>query len=445
MQIRIAFYIIPLVLAPALAENWPQWRGPSGTGVSRETGFPAEWSTTTNIVWKAPLRGLGVSTPIVWNDRVIVTYQIGANALRPGIHPTLVQGGSAAAAGEHPLGGARPHDSAAANIILAVAAFDRKNGRQLWEYTFNAEGDLPQTHEKRNLATPSPVTDGEMVYAWFSSGQLAAVDMNGKLVWSRHLGREYSVMDINWGQSSSPALYQDRLILACYNPSSSFLLALDKRTGKQIWRTDREKGVISYSTPLIVETPQGPEVALNTSERVEAFDPISGKLKWQFAEANRFPIPMPVFDSGVWYLNRGYRSSPYMAIRAGGQGDISQTHVVWRVANGGSYVPSLVFYEGLLYMANELGVVTAVDAKSGESVWRERLGGFYSASPVGAAGKVYLLSETGEMLVLRAGRKPEVIAKNDLGEQCIASPAFSNGQIFIRTDRTLYAIGNARR
>jgi hypothetical protein len=196
---------------------------------------------------------------------------------------------------------------------------------------------------------------------------------------------------------------------------------------------------------LIVETPQGPEVALNTSERVEAFDPVSGKLKWQFAEANRFPIPMPVFDSGVLYLNRGYRSSPYMAIRAGGQGDISQTHVVWRVANGGSYVPSLLFYEGLLYMANELGVVTAVDAKSGESVWRERLGGFYSASPVGAAGKVYLLSETGEMLVLRAGRKPEVIAKNDLGEQCIASPAFSNGQIFIRTDRTLYAIGNPRR
>lgn len=445
MQVRTALYIIPLLIAPAWGENWPQWRGPSGSGVSPETGFPAEWGATTNIAWKAPLRGLGVSSPIVWNDRVIVTYQIGANALRPGIHPTLVQGGSAAASGEHPLGGARPHDTAASNIIFAVAAFDRKNGCQLWEYTFKAEGDLPETHEKRNLATPSPVTDGETIYAWFSTGQLAAVDMNGKLVWSRHLGREYSVMDINWGQSSSPALFRDRLILPCYNPSSSFLLALDKKTGKQIWRADREKGVISYSTPLIIETPQGPEVALNTSERVEAFDPITGKLKWQFAEPNRFPIPMPVFDSGIFYLNRGYRSSPYMAIRAGGQGDISQTHVVWRVANGGSYVPSLVFYEGLLYMANELGVVTAVDAKSGEMVWRERLGGFYSASPVGADGKIYLLSETGEMLVLRAGRKAEVVARNDLGEQCIASPAFSNGQIFIRTDRTLYAIGTARR
>jgi outer membrane protein assembly factor BamB len=290
VQLRIAFYIIPLLLAPAWAENWPQWRGPAGTGVSRDTGFPAEWSSKTNVAWKAPLRGLGVSTPIVWNDRVFVTYQIGANALRPGIHPTLVQGGNAVAAGEHPLGGARPQDSAASDITLAVAAFDRKSGRQLWEYTFKAEGDLPQTHEKRNLATSSPVTDGEMIYAWFSTGQLAAVDMNGKLVWSRHIGREYSVMDINWGQASSPALYQDRLILPCYNPSSSFLLALDKKTGKQIWRTDREKGLISYSTPLVVETPQGAEVALNTSERVEAFDPITGKLKWQFAGE---PLPHP--------------------------------------------------------------------------------------------------------------------------------------------------------
>ena len=150
---------------------------------------------------------------------------------------------------------------------------------------------------------------------------------------------------------------------------------------------------------------------------------------------------MPVFDSGVFYLNRGYRSSPYMAIRAGGEGEINQTQVAWRTANGGPYVPSIVFYQGLLYMANELGVVTCVEAKSGELVWRERLGGFYSASPVAADGKIYLLSETGEMLILRAGRKAEVLARNDLGEQSIASPALSNGQIIIRTDRTLYAIG----
>jgi outer membrane protein assembly factor BamB len=432
---------LSLIATLAAAEDWPQWRGPVGIGVAPDAGYPVEWSAEKNIAWKAPLKGLGVSTPIVAGGRVFVTYQIGENALKPGIHPTLVQGAAAANSGEHALGGGRPHDRSASKIVFAIAAFDRKTGRQLWEYTLDSQGDLPLTHEKRNLATPSPVADGERVYAWFSNGQLAAVDMNGKAVWTRHIGREYSVMDIDWGQSSSPALFQDLLILPCFNPSASFLLALDKRTGKQVWRTDREKGVISYSTPLIIDGPKGPELVLNTSERVESFDPATGKLRWRYNEPNRFPIPMPVFDSGVLYLNRGYRSSPYMAIRAGGDGDINQTHVAWRSANGGPYVPSLVFYQGLLYMANELGVVSCVDAKSGELVWRERLGGFYSASPVAADGKVYLLSETGEMLVLRAGRKAEVLAHNDLGEQSIASPALSNGQIFIRTDLNLYAIG----
>ncbi len=441
---RIALCFVVLTASHALAEDWPQWRGPSGIGVAPDAGYPVEWNATTNLAWKTPLRGLGVSTPIVSGGRVFVTYQIGENALKPGIHPTLVQGAGAATSGEHPLGGTRP-SGPAAKILFAVAAFDRKNGYQLWEYAFDAEGELAQTHEKRNLATPSPVTDGERVYAWFSNGQLAAVDMNGKPVWSRHIGREYGVMDIDWGQSSSPVLFQDRLILACYNPSSSFLLALDKKTGKQIWRVDAEKGAISYSTPLIVEGPHGAELILNTSERVEAFDPATGKSRWHYTEANRFPIPMPVFDSGVLYLNRGYRSSPYMAIRTGGEGDIAKTNVAWRMANGGPYVPSLVFYQGLLYMANEMGVVTCVDAKAGEMVWRERRGGFYSASPAAADRKIYLLSETGEMLVLRAGRKAEVLARNDLGEQSIASPALSNGQIFIRTDRNLFAIGAGQR
>jgi outer membrane protein assembly factor BamB len=438
------FAVIALLCAPGFAEDWPQWRGPAGIGVSRDTGYPVEWSATKNIAWKTQLRGLGVSSPVVLGNRVFVTYQIGENALRPGVHPTLVQGAAAASSGEHPLGGARPR-SAAEKIVLAVASFDRGDGHRVWEYTFDADGVLPQTHEKRNLATPSPIADGERIYAWFSTGQLVAIDMSGKLAWSRHIGREYAVPDIDWGQSSSPALYQDRLILPCYNPGSSFLLALDKSTGKQLWRTDGEKGVISYSTPVVVETKNGPELILNTSTRVEAFDPATGKPKWHFDEANRFPIPMPVHDSGILYMNRGYRSSPYMAIRTGGEGDVSQTHVAWRVANGGPYVPSLVFYDGLLYMANELGIITCVDAKNGESIWRERLGGFYSASPVAADGKIYLLSETGEMLVLRAGRKAEVLARNDLAEQSIASPALSRGQIFIRTDRSLYAIGKEAR
>ena len=440
----LRFIAFVLFLSILHAENWPQWRGPAGAGVSPDQGLPVKWSSAENIAWKAPLRGLGISSPIVWGDRVFVTAQIGATALRPGNHPRLVQSDDAASAGERPLGGARPA-AADEKIAFLISAFNRLDGRPLWEYQLDAVGPFPAVHEKRNLATPSPVTDGERVYAWFSNGQLIALDMNGKPVWTRRLGQEYSVFDLNWGHSSSPALHQDRLILLCFQDSSSYLLALDKRSGKELWRMEREKGLKSYSTPLLIDTPRGPELIVNSSERVEAYNPVTGKQLWQYDEPNRFPIPMPVYSDGVLYLSRGYRSGPYMALRAGGSGDVSKSQLVWRVPTGAPYVSSLVYYDGLVYMASELGIVTCIDAKTGEHVWRERLGGFYSASPVAADGKIYLVGETGETLVLRAGRKPEVLARNALGEQCLASPAISNGTLFIRTDRNLVAIRAASR
>jgi outer membrane protein assembly factor BamB len=437
VRAAIAFLLISTTTH---AENWPQWRGPSGTGVSTEKGLPTTWSRDRNIAWRAPLHGLGVSSPIVWGDRVFVTSQIGATALRPGMHPTLVQGPDAASSGERPLGGARP-SARDEKIAFLVAAYSVTDGRRLWEYQLDAEGPFPEVHEKRNLATPSPVTDGERVYAWFSNGQLVSLDSaTGKPVWTRRLGREYAPFDLDWGHSSSPALYQDRLILVCFQNSSSLLLALDKKSGKELWRVDREKGLKSYSTPLVIDTPKGPELIVNSSERVEAYNPVTGKLLWQFDESNRFPIPMPVYNDGILYLSRGYRSGPYMAVRAGGTGEVSKTEVVWRVPTGAPYVSSIVYYDGLIYMASELGIVTAIDAKTGEHVWRERLGGFYSASPVAADGKIYLVSETGDTLVLRAGRKPDVLARNALGEQCVASPAIASGRLFIRTGSALLAI-----
>ena len=415
------------------------WRGPSGISVSGEKGLPTKWNHSENIAWKVPINGLGVSSPIVWGDRIFVTSQVGANPLKPGRHPALVLGPEAAGR-DRPLGGSRPTASAA-KIELVVAAFQRSDGRALWEYRLDAVAPLSNVHhEKHNLATPSPVTDGERVYAWFGNGQLVALDMNGKPLWTRHIGRDYAVFDLDWGHASSPVLHQDRLILLSFQETSAHLVALDKRSGKEVWKVVRERGLKSYSTPLVVETAKGPELIVNASERVEAYSPVTGKLLWQFDEQNRFPVPMPVYNDGVLYLSRGYRSSPYMAVRTGGSGEISKTQVVWRVPTGGPYISSLVYYDGLIYMATELGIVTCIDAKTGELVWRERLGGFYSASPVAGDGKIYLVSETGETLVLRAGRKPEVLARNGLGEQCIASPAISNGQLFIRTDRNLIAI-----
>jgi outer membrane protein assembly factor BamB len=401
--------------------------------------LPVRWGRN-EITWKAPLRGLGVSSPIVWGDRIFATSQLGQAALRAGSHPTLARGQEAAA--EKPLG----RRAAAAGedpqqVSFLVEAFHRADGRRLWEYRLAAEGPLPPVHQKHNLASPSPITDGELVYAWFGTGQLAAVNLDGKLAWQRHLGKEYSPFEIDWGHASSPALYRDLLILLCDHAPASYLLALDKKTGKERWKVDRGKGLHSHSTPTLVRGPGGDELIVNSSERIEAYDPATGKPLWHTGEPNRFPIPVPSADNGVLYASRGYRSGPYLAIRLGGRGDISRTHIQWLVPTGAPYISSLLYYQGLIYMANDAGIATCVDAKTGEKVWQERVEGIFSASPVAGDGKVYLLSETGETIVLEAGRQFRVLARNDLGERMVASPAISGGQLFIRTDEHLFCIG----
>ena len=371
-------------------------------------------------------------------------HQLGSGTLRQGRHPTFVQEGNPADSGETPLGGARPQ-APDEKISLAVAAFSTTDGRRLWEHKIDAVGKLPDVHDKRNLATSSPVTDGERVYAWFSTGQLAALDMNGKAVWTRHLGQEYSPFDLDWGHASSPALFRDRLILICYQGSAAFLLVLDKRTGKELWKVDRAREVKSYSTPLVIETAQGPEVIVNSSESIEAFDPLTGKSLWRFLEPARFAVPMPVYHDGTLYVSRGYRSGPFWAVKTGERSDVPKSKLLWHVETGAPYTSSIVQHDGLLYMATEMGIVSCIDARTGERVWRERLGGIYSASPVYANGKIYLVSENGETLVLRAGRTPQVLARNKLDLRVIASPAIADGRIFIRGDRHLIAIRTSSR
>ena len=428
--------------ATAAAADWPQWRGPNGTGSTDETNLPVRWSAAENVHWKAAVGGLGVSTPIVSGNRVFVTSQIGSGVRQPGNHPRLVQGGNAAEAGERELGaGRQARADAAAGTVFLVEAFARTDDKRLWQYRLDAEGELPGVHDKHNLASPSPVTDGQMVYAWFGTGQIVALDMNGKPVWTRHLGKEISPFSVIWGHSSSPALFEDLLILLCDHEPASYLVALDTRTGRERWRADRGKGRLSYSTPLVVNTPGGPELIVNSSERVDAYDPRTGALLWYTGGTNRFPIPMPVFHDGVIYMSRGYRSGPYMAIRPGGRGDVSKSHVIWESGTGAPYISSLVHDAGLIYMATDVGAITVVDARTGQRVSQQRVDGIFSASPVAADGKIYFVSETGETIVMRSGRTPAVLARNDLGERAIASPAISNGQIFIRTDEHLFCIG----
>jgi outer membrane protein assembly factor BamB len=285
------------------------------------------------------------------------------------------------------------------------------------------------------------VTDGELVFAWFGTGQLIALDRAGAVKWQRHLGKEIAPFDIQWGHGSSPVLYRDLVILLCDQPSASYLLAIDKRTGQNRWKADRGKGRTSYSTPLVVQHASGAELIVNSSERIDAYDPATGRALWYTGEANRFPIPTPVVHDGIVYASRGYRSGPYMAIRTGGAGDVSASHVVWRVPTGAPYVSSLLYYDDVVYMANDVGVLTAVDAKSGERLWQHRVEGVFSASPVAGGGHVYFVSENGDTIVVKAGRTPAIVSRNAVGERALASPALSNGRVFIRTDEHVFCIG----
>jgi outer membrane protein assembly factor BamB len=434
---RFSVVAVALVIATGslAAADWPNWRGPLASGVSTETGLPERWSATENVAWKAALAGVGVSSPIVAADHVYVTSQVGAGVRQPGSHPRLAQGASAAGSGERAL-----TTAGGGKTFFVVQAFARADGRLLWEHRMEAIGELPGVHDKHNMASSSPVSDGRMVYAWFATGQIVALDRAGKAVWSRHLGQEISPFEINWGHSSSPTLHGDLLLLLCDHQPASYLLAVNKETGKQVWRADRGRGRTSYSTPLVVNTGDRSEIIVNSSERVDAYDAKDGTLLWYVGGSNQFPIPVGSYENGVLYMSRGYRSGPYMAVRPGGRGDVSATHVAWQVPTGAPYVSSLVQYQGRVYMANDVGVLTAIDAKSGQRVWQERTPGVFSASPVAADGKVYFVSETGETIVLSTAG-PSIIARNDIGERALASPAIAGGRLFIRTDGHLFAIG----
>lgn len=436
MRIALSLLLVGS-LATLHADDWPHWRGPGKSGISSERGLPEKWSDTENVAWKARLDGLGISSPVVSGDLVFITSQMGNGEVRQG--PRLMQAGNAADAGERSLGAGPAKGDG--KVTFLVSAFNRRTGAPAWRYDLPAEGPLPSVHDKHNLASPSPVTDGQRVYAWFATGQLAAVDFSGKLAWKTNLGATYGAFEINWGHGSSPTIHRDLLILICYHETQSYLLALDTRTGAVRWKVDADKGVTSYSTPLVVEANGKAEIIVNSSIGVSGHDLATGARLWHIDETNRFPIPMPLFQNGLVYASRGYRSSPFMAVRPGGSGNVAGSHVAWRAPSGAPYVSSLVFYDNLIYMVGDVGVLTVVDAATGERTHQERIGGVYSASPVAGDGKIYLLSEDGETIVVGAARTPKILARNRISARQLASPAVAGGRLFIRSDDVLYAIG----
>lgn len=428
LLVAAVFLLTPRAALPAdSTADWPAWRGAAGSGITTGT-LPAPIDPESPR-WRVDLPGESTSTPIVVGSRIFVTTQVGAAPLAAA---RTDDGGSTDAA---------PGDE---QLRFFVLALDLASGNELWRFEMPSDGSLPPVHPKHNLASPSPVSDGERVVVWFGTGQLASLTVGGELEWQRHLGREIAPFDIRWAHGSSPVLYRDTVLLLCDHPPLSYLLALDKRTGEERWRTDRGEGKRSYSTPLIVPRGDGHAAIVSSNARIDAYDAATGRPLWHADGPVRVPVATPVWASGILYTSRGYRSGPYMAIRTGGSGDVTSSHTLWRVPTGAPYVASLLHHEGLLYLATENGILSAVGAEDGKTVWRTRLGGYFSASPLAVrddenGDRILLANEEGELFVVRAGREFELLEKSEFPERILASPVIAGGRLLVRTDSKLYA------
>jgi outer membrane protein assembly factor BamB len=421
----------------ASAGNWSQWRGSDGSGVSSESNLPAEWSESKNIKWKTPITGRGNSSPIVWGNRIFLTSDVEGEVV-PG-----------AKAVEHKMGGQvflHP-DSVGADRkhTFKVICLDRATGKVLWEQTAYEGTVYDDRHRKSSYASPTPATDGTYVYAWFGAegDGLYCYDFNGKLIWKTAVGK---VARVGMGPGTSPVLFENLVILQCdeNEGEKSFIAAIDKKTGKEVWRVPR-KVQASWATPLIVRTPQRAELVTSGNEQIISYDPQTGKELWRAKGHSSNAIPTPVAGHGLVFVVAGFPQKRALAIKLDASGELTETpNIVWTYDKGLAYVPSPILYGDYLYLMTDRGIITCLEAKTGKVVYeggRIPIPATFTASPVAFDGKVLLTSEDGETYVIKAGPKHEVLATNAVGEPVYASPAISDGMIFIRSEKHLFCIG----
>jgi outer membrane protein assembly factor BamB len=412
---RAALLVCVMCAAPvARAENWPAWRGPSANGVSGETNLPVRWSKTENIAWRLALPAASGSTAIVWDERVFLNVAEGSD--------------------------------------LFLWCVDRSTGVPAWKRRLSGGNHREQ---KQNMSSPSPVTDGRNVWVMTGTGFLKGFDIEGKELWTRDIQKDYGQFGLNWGYASSPLLYGDSVYLQVLHGmrthDPSYLLRIDKTTGKTLWRVERptramHESLDAYTTPALLRYATTTEIVVTGGDVVTGHDPATGKELWRAdglnphnGGSNRI-VASPIVFGDMIYASSHER--PILAFRAGGRGDVSQSHLVWSFNNGPD-VPTPVTDGIYFYVLRDNGVMFCLDARTGKAVYGpSRLpSATYSGSPVLADGKLYVTNEDGVTVVARAGPKFEVLAQNDLGEYSLSSPAVSSGQIFIRTDKALYAVG----
>ena len=420
----------------AAAGNWPQWRGPDGSGISNEKNLPAEWSPTKNIKWKTAIDGRAHSSPIVWGNRIFLTTAVEGDAV-PGAKAVkhTVEGGKEFL---HPdsVGADKKH-------TFKVISIDRDSGKIVWQSTAWEGTPYDNRHRKSSYAASTPATDGKLVYAFFGTEGLYAYDFKGKLAWKADLGK---LGTVGMGTGTSPILFDNLVIVQAdeENGEASFIVAVDKKTGKEAWRTPR-KVQVSWSTPLLVRTSTRAELIASGTEAVIAYDPATGKELWRHKGVESNAIPSPVANNDMVFLVAGFPAKIAMAIKLGQSGDLTGTpNVAWTYAKGTAYVPSPILYGDYLYLTTDRGILTAIDAKTGEVKYeggRIPIPATFTASPVAFEGKILMTSEDGDTFMVKAGPKHEVIGTNSVGEPVYASPAIADGRIFIRGEKNLYCIG----
>lgn len=413
-KLLFALALASLSATTTFAENWPQWRGPLLNGVSSEKNLPTRWSAEENVTWKLAMPSWTGATPVIWGERIFLNV-------------------------------AHEND-------LYLWCVDRTKGETIWKKLL---GGGNTKMRKQNMSSPSPVTDGKSVWVMTGTGVLKAFDFNGTEQWARDVQKDYGRFGLNWGYASSPLLYEDALFIQVLHgmktDEPSYVLRIDKKTGKTVWKVDRPTSAItespdSYTTPALLRYGNTTEIVITGGDCVTGHDPATGKELWRANGLNPENHPFyrivasPVVFEGIVYAPT--RVKPLLAIRSGGRGDVTKSHKLWEFANGPD-VPTPVTDGKYFYVADDRGVMFCLDAKTGQAIWGpQRIKpGTYSSSPVLADGKLYVTNEDGLTTVLKAGPKFEVVAENNLNDYTLSSPAISDGQIFMRTAQYLYCIG----
>ena len=419
--------------------NSPQFRGPRGDGVAYGTNLPVTWSTTSNVMWSCAIPGKGWSSPVVWGDRVFVTSAVGPGSVEA---PPEVRGLAENIRG---VTTTKEHQ-------YMLHCVDWQTGKLLWSRCAHKGVPPGPIHPKNTYASETPVTDGERVYAYFGNIGLFCYDMEGRELWSRKWGS--FEMGWNWGTSASPVLHGDRLFVLNDNHQQSFLVALDKRTGKDVWRVDRDEKS-NWTTPFVWTNALRTEIVTSGTGKVRSYD-LSGKLLWEFRGMSGVTVPTPFAVDGLLYIASGCAHSdlrPVYAIRPGATGDISlqndataNAHIAWSQRRAAPYVTSPLMCDDLLYVLLDKGTLAAYDARTGEEVYSKQRfttgKAAFSASPWAYDGKIFCLAETGETYVVAAGPEFRVLHVNRLDEATLATPAVARDSLILRTLTKLYRIAN---